>query len=264
MPVAMGFLSPEGAAVAALLALRITALVWVAPVFSSTSLAPTVKTGLTLLLVIVLWPVAASGAAGAPVEVTAPSILTELLIGLTLGLAAGIFIAAAESAGDMLAVQMGLSGANVLNPMSRTHMPVLGQFLGLFATSLILAVGGHVVILHTLGASLDVLPMGRPLDIEFGLFEVVRLGSMLLWLGLRFAAPVIAAIMIGNAALGILARTVPQLNLLMVAFPIQIGIGLFMLAATLPVIAGSFSDWPGVYQNTAGGLFEALSTDGRP
>ena len=133
-------------------------------------------------------------------SVTAPAILTELIIGVTLGLAAGIFISAAESAGDMLAVQMGLSGANVLDPMSRTHMPVLGQFLGLFATSMILALGGHVVVLHTLGASLEALPMGRPLDIDFGLFEVVRLGSMLLWLGLRFAAPVIAAIRSAKAA----------------------------------------------------------------
>jgi len=263
MPFGPGIFSPEGATVAALLVLRITALVWMAPVFSSRTVPATVKTGIILLLVVILWPSAMSFA-GPSLSVSAPAVLSELLIGLTLGLAAGIFIAAAEAAGDMLAVQMGLSGANVLNPMTSTQMPVLGQFLGLFATALILAVGGHVTILHTLGASLQVLPPGGPLDLEVGLTEVLGLGSTMLWLGLRFAAPVIAAIMISNVALGILARTVPQLNLLMVAFPIQIGVGLFVLAATLPLMADSFRDWPGIYQGMAGGLLEALATDGRP
>lgn len=263
MPFATGFFSPEGATVAALVALRITALIWIAPVFSSRTVPATVKTGITMLLVVVLWPTAMS-AAGPAAEVSAPAILSELLLGLTLGLAAGIFIAAAEAAGDMLAVQMGLSGANVLNPMSSTQMPVLGQFLGLFATALILAGGGHVIIIHTLGASLEVLPPGGPLELELGLTEVLRLGSTMLWLGLRFAGPVIAAIMISNVALGILARTVPQLNLLMVAFPIQIGVGLFVLAATLPVLADSFGDWPGVYQGMAGGLLDSFAVDGRP
>lgn len=263
MPFAPGIFSPEGATVAALLVLRITGLVWMAPVFSSRTVPAMTKTGIVLLLLVVLWP-SAMTVAGPSVTVSAPAVLSELLIGVTLGLAAGIFIAAAESAGDMLAVQMGLSGANVLNPMSSTQMPVLGQFLGLLATALILAVGGHVMILHTLGASLQVLPPGGPLDLEPGLREVIGLGSTLLWLGLRFAAPVIAAIMISNVALGILARTVPQLNLLMVAFPIQIGVGLFVLGATLPLMADTFRDWPGIYRGMAGGVIEALAPDGGP
>ena len=72
----------------------------------------------------------------------------------------------------------------------------------------------------------------------------------------------IAAMMIGNAALGILARTVPQMNLLMVAFPIQIGIGLFMLAVTLPLIASAFAGWPASYESLAEGVVEALIPEG--
>jgi flagellar biosynthetic protein FliR len=260
MPNGLDVLSPDGAAVAALLLVRVTGIVWIAPVLSARSLPMAAKTALSVLFVLLLWPVALPHAG---VEVTTVTVLSELLIGLSLGLAASIFIAAAESAGDMLAVQMGLSGANVLDPMSHTQLPVVGQLLGLFVTAMILAVGGHVAILQTLGASLDVLPLGGSIDVDEGILAVVGLGSTLLLLGLRFAAPVIAAMMIGNAALGVLARTVPQMNLLMVAFPVQIGIGLFVLAATLPLIAAPFADWPEAYGSIAEGLVGALLLDGR-
>lgn len=257
----IGIFSPEGASIAALLALRVTGLVWVAPVLSARSFPAGAKTALSVLLVLILWPTAMTQA-GTPMSVS--TVVSELLIGITLGLSAAVFIAAAESAGDMLAVQMGLSGANVLDPMSSTQLPVVGQFLGLFATAMILALGGHVLIIETLGASLGVLALGAPIDVAGGLVQVVELGSTLLWLGLRFASPVIAAMMIGNAALGILARTVPQMNLLMVAFPVQIGIGLFMLAVTLPMFASVFMDWPDAYGGLAGGVLDALSLEGRP
>ena len=248
--------TPAGATVAALLAMRVTGLVWTAPVFSARVVPGSVKAAITVLLVILLWPVAMLS--GNTVSFTVGTALSELLTGLTLGVGAMIFVAAAESAGDMLAVQMGLSGANVVDPMSQTQLPVLGQFLGLFVTSLILASGAHLVILEALAASLELLPVAAPIDATAGAMETVKLGSTLLWLGLRFAAPVVAAMMIGNAALGVMARTVPQLNVLMVAFPVQIGIGLFVLAATLPILASSFVGWDLEYRELAGGLLESL------
>ncbi len=249
--------TPGGATVAGLTAIRISGVMWTAPVLSARSLTPQLKSALLLLLVILMWP-AAMATSGA-VEFSASAVLAEALIGLTLGLGAAIFVGAAESAGDMLAVQMGLSGANVVNPMSQTMMPILGQFLGLFVTALILASGGHVVILAALAQSIEVLPTGAPIDIDEGIRTVVDLGATLLWLGVRMAAPVIAAMMIGNATLGVLARTVPQLNVLMVAFPVQIAIGLFVLGATLPLITKSFVGWDATYGDLANGLLESLT-----
>jgi flagellar biosynthetic protein FliR len=72
-------------------------------------------------------------------------------------------------------------------------------------------------------------------------------GSIVFARGLQFAAPVVAAIMLTNVGLGILARTVPQLNVLMMAFPIQIALGLATLGVTLPYIAVGQSDWSSDY-----------------
>jgi len=248
--------TPGGAAVAGLLAIRISGVIWTAPVLSMRSLTTQLKSALIVLLVILMWPSAL--AASPAVEFSASAVLGEALIGLTLGLGAAIFVGAAESAGDMLAVQMGLSGANVLNPMSSTMLPILGQFLGLFVTALILASGGHVVILAALSQSIEMLPAGAPINIDDGIKSAVGLGATLLWLGLRMAAPVVAAMMIGNATLGVLARTVPQLNVLMVAFPVQIAIGLFVLGATLPLNTKSFVGWDATYGALANGLLESL------
>lgn len=250
---------PEGASVAALLVMRLAGLVWTAPVFSAQVIPAPVKTVVTLLLTVLLWPIAM--VAGPTAEFTVATVVSELLIGATLGLGAAIFVAAAESAGDMIAVQMGLSGANVLDPLSHTQMPVLGQLLGLTVTTMILATGGHLAMLHALTLSLDALPTGGPIAAAEGAMAVVRLGGTLLWLGLRFAAPVVAAMMIGNVALGVMARTVPQLNVLVVAFPVQIGIGLFVLAATLPMLAVGFESWDVSYEGVVGPLLESLSPD---
>lgn len=242
----------------ALLAMRVTALVWSAPIFSSQVLPMHLKAAISVLLVVILRPAAVMSA---PDDLTLSIglVFSELAVGLTLGLAGAIFVGAAEAAGDMLAVQMGLSGANVVDPMTRTQLPVLGHFLGLFAITLILATGGHLIILKALATSFDIVPIGSTVDFAQGTLGVVRLGSQLLWLGLQFASPVVAAMMVGNVALGILARTVPQLNVLMMAFPLQIGIGLFVLAAALPMIATAFSGWGDQYSELTSGLLDGLA-----
>jgi flagellar biosynthesis protein FliR len=252
----MEMLTPAGATVAALLALRVSALVWTAPILSARVVPARVKSAIVVLLVLLIWPAAMAHGAGA--RMTAGAILGELMIGVMLGIGATLFIGAAESAGDMLAVQMGLSGANVVNPMSRTQLPVIGQFLGLFVTALILAGGGHLYIINALSTSVSLLPVGGPIDVQSGTMAAVGLGSTLLRLGLQFAAPVVASMMLGNVTLGVMARAVPQLNVLMVAFPVQIGIGLVMLATTLPLIARALTDWGDAYGVLSNGLMRAL------
>jgi len=240
------FLAPGGTAAAALLLFRVTGIVAVAPVFSARVIPLQWKAAFTALLVLLLLP-AAAASGGPELQVTPAALAAELVVGFTLGFAAGILIHAAEVAGDFIAVQTGLSGANLLDPLSETQMPVLGQFLGLTAMTSFLVVGGHRVVLETLGLSVEAVTPGSGIEVE-GLRTLVETGSHLFLLGLRMAAPVIAAVTIGNVALGVLARTVPQMNILMTAFPLQIGIGLLMLAATLPLVAWLVMGWPGQYR----------------
>ncbi len=245
----------------ALVSLRLTGVVMTAPMFSARLLPVRVRTAALVILTLAMLPAALAHAVPAP-RVTPATLVGEAIIGVILGLGAAIFVGAAESAGDFLAVQMGLSAGNVLDPLSNTQMPVVGQLLGLFVLALILAIGGHLVMLGALSRSFELLPAGARLDFASGLVGAVGMGTHLFLLGLRFAAPVVAAMMIGNAAMGITARAVPQLNILMVAFPVQIAIGLLVLTVTLPIIATFMSGWNEGYVDVVSGVLERLAFAG--
>jgi flagellar biosynthesis protein FliR len=253
------FLSPGGTSAAALLLFRITGLLLVAPMFSARFLPLQLKAAFTVLLVMLLLP-SALATAGAGAQVTPEAMVGELVVGFTLGFAAGILVHAAEVAGDFIAVQTGLSGANLLDPLSQTQMPVLGQFMGLAALTAFLAVGGHRVVLESAALSMQVIPPGAGIHPD-GILPLVETGSRLFALGLRMAAPVIAAVTIGNVALGVLARTVPQMNVLMTAFPLQIGIGLLVLSASIPLMGGLFTAWPTQLQELGDALLIQMAPD---
>ena len=230
----------------ALLLFRLGGLFLVAPVLSAAVVPMRVKTALVLLLSLLLLP-GGTGLAAEDLAFSPAVVVSELCVGLMLGLGAAVFVGAAEVAGDMMAVQMGLSGASIVDPLSRNQIPVLGQLLGLTALLLILAVDGHLYMVSALHRSFEVMPIGDTLRPEGLAANAVHVGSALFLLGVKFAGPVIGALMIGHVALGILARTVPQMNVLMMAFPLQIAIGLLVLGLTLPAVATSFVGWPDAY-----------------
>ena len=235
-------LTTGGAATFILLAMRIGGLVLIAPVFSSKQVPMKLRTTIIVIFSIVLVPVARAHAHIVP-QITPLTFLSETVIGFGLGLGTAIVIGAASAAGDMMSVQMGLAGASVLDPMTNIQVPVLGQFMTAFVTLLVFSTGGHLVMLNGLGSSLEVLPVGSIPDIGAGALAMAKMGGQLLSLGVMFSAPVMAATMLCNVALAILTRAAPQLQIITVAFPLQIIAGLFTLAAGLSLTAVWFAGW---------------------
>jgi flagellar biosynthesis protein FliR len=233
-------------AVLTLFGARVSGLVMVAPVFSARNVPVMVKTSLVVLFTILLQPVAMAFRPTPPL-ITPGTILGEILVGFAIGLGAAVLVGAAEAAGELLAIQIGLSGAAIVDPLTNSQGPALGPFMQLFVLTILLGLDAHLVMLDAVASSVQHLPVGSTLDLSGGAASMVSLGSTLFALGLRFAAPVVAAVLIANVALAVLSRVAPQLNILSVAFPIQIAIGLFALAASLPFIARWFGGWQGAY-----------------
>lgn len=254
---AFDLFAPGSAPVLALFGARVGGLVLVAPVFSARTVPVTVRTGILVLLAVLLQPVAMTHVGAVP-ALTPAALLSETLIGFAIGMGAAIFVGAAEAAGELLAIQIGLSGAAIVDPLSQTQGPALGQFLNLYAIALLLALNAHLVMLDSLAASLRHVPVGSAIDLRAGAASLVSLGSTLFALGLRFAAPVVALVLIVNVALAVLSRAAPQLNILSLAFPVQIGLGLFAFAASLPVIALWFQGWDAAYDGVLTRLFESF------
>lgn len=252
-------LAPGSAETLVLLFLRVGGMVLVAPVFSTKAVPVSVRTALTLLLAVLLHPLAMAQHAGA--HVTPETFISETLVGFGLGLGAALLVGAASVAGDLMGIQIGLSGAAILDPINNSSENVLGTFGNLFAVTLLLAVDAHLVMIDAVGKSLALVPIGGGIH-SAGLLAMVKSGSVLFGLGLQFAAPVVAAVLVANTALAILSRAAPALNLLSVAFPIQIGVGLFALAASIPFIGAFYRGWSGVYAGTIDHVFAALTRGG--
>jgi flagellar biosynthesis protein FliR len=257
----MDLLAPGSATALVLLGFRVGGMVLIAPVFTSRVLPTSVRTAVLVLLAWLLHPVAHASAAG-PIAITPAAALSETLIGLSIGLGAAMLVGAAEAAGELLAVQMGLSGAASLDPLTQVSVPVLGQFTSLFAITLMLSVDGHLVMLDAVAESLRFLPVGSELNLGAGLSAMVATGSTLFVLGLRFAAPVLAVVLLANVALAVLSRAAPQLNVLSIAFPLQIGLGLFALAAAIPTIGAFYLGWSTVYHEMLGRTLGAFAGGG--
>lgn len=241
-----------------LLGARVGGLIMIAPVFSTKAVPVKVRTVVILLLTALLQPLALAHTGAAP-AITPATFVGETLVGFALGLGAAILVGAADTAGEFLAMQIGLSGAAILNPLSNEQGPALGMLMNMFAVALLLSLDAHLVMLDALAASVREVPVGAPLDLRAGMGAMVSTGTALFSLGLRFAAPVIAAVLIGNVALAVLGRAAPQLNILGVAFPVQIAIGLFTLAASLPFIATWFTGWQSAYTTMLSHVMGALT-----
>lgn len=249
--------APGTGSLLALFGARMSGLMLVAPVFSARTVPSMVKAGLVVLLTLLLAPAAQAHAAQMPM-LTPAGVMGEVLVGFAIGLGAALLVGAAEAAGELMAIQIGLSGAAILDPSSNTNVPALGQLMQLTALALLLNLDLHLVMLDAVAASARVIPVGSPVDAATGAHELVRAGATLFLLGLRFAAPVVAAVLIANVALAVLSKAAPQLNVLQVAFPIQIAIGLAALAASIPLVATFFSGWTGPYDELVGRVLEAM------
>lgn len=253
--------APGSVAVLALFGARVGGLVLVAPVFSARIVPVTLRTAVLVVITALLSPVAMTHVSTPP-ALTPAAFVSETLVGFAIGMGAAIFVGAAEAAGELLALQIGLSGAAVMDPLTQTQGPALGQFLNFYAVALLLALNAHLVMLDALAASLRHVPVGSVVDIQAGAASLVSLGSTLFALGLRFAAPVVALVLIGNVALAVLSRAAPQLNILSLAFPVQIGLGLFAFGAALPMIALWFQRWDSAYDGVLTRLFESFAAGG--
>lgn len=159
-------------------------------------------------------------------------VLKEALIGLTIGIIAFMVMSAIQVAGGLIDFQMGFAIANVIDPQTGTQSPLMGQFFNSLALLLLLAVNGHHVLLDGVFYSYQFLPIDQ-LWPSFGSERVAEhvLKTMAAVFGISFqmAIPIVATLFLVDLALGITARTVPQLNIFVIGFPIKIGVGFLVL-----------------------------------
>jgi flagellar biosynthetic protein FliR len=134
--------------------------------------------------------------------------------------------------------QMGLGLANMLDPQSGQQVSIISNFQYILAVLLFFAVHAHHWFIYAMAQSLLMIPLlSSTVPTSMMAFLVVTLGKVCV-AAIQIAAPVIAALLLANVGMGIVARLVPQMNMFILSFPVTIGVGLIMLAGALPYYIG--------------------------
>lgn len=181
-------------------------------------------------------------------------VIKEALVGLLLGFVASLIFSAIQIAGAMIDLQMGFAMANLVDPQSGVPMPVTSNLKLLLAMLFFLAIDGHHQLIRGVLASYQLIPLGQAdfLGVEMTADWLARFFAQSFFIALQISAPMAAALFLVDLAIGIIARTVPQMNFFVIGFPLKM---LFGIAVMLLVIPGFFAVLVWLFQH----MFEAMS-----
>ena len=166
-----------------------------------------------------------------------PAVATELLVGHVIGYGASLPMIGMQVSGRVVDQQLGTALGGVFNPELDEQTGVIGQFYFILALALFLILDGHRVMVHILVGSFDTIPLGafRP-DLRLLDLLVALLGAMF-DLAIRVAAPLLCLIFLETLAMGFIIRTVPQINILSIGFPLRIMVGVGLLVGAIGINA---------------------------
>ncbi|MBN1106938.1 MAG: flagellar type III secretion system protein FliR [Deltaproteobacteria bacterium] len=214
--------------------MRVSMVLFLLPLFGAGGVPALWKAGLSFLLAAILTPVVPPPARlpGSLPEVIL-GLGSECILGLFLAFGARILLSSVQLAGQFMSFQMGFSMARAIDPVTGEQSTSLSQFLYLFTLLIFFAIDGHHMLIRALAASFTLVPLNT-FTLSRSLSEALISASVQMFLvGLKIAAPIMIALFLSNLCLGIVARTVPQVNILMIGFPLNIGIGLIFFGLTL-------------------------------
>ncbi|MDR1936088.1 MAG: flagellar biosynthetic protein FliR [Candidatus Accumulibacter sp.] len=218
---------------------RVLALLSAAPPFNNASLPTRVRLMLGLAITLALAPglggpgmlPAVPPASGAGLLILAE----QMLIGYAMGFSMRLIFSAIDLAGNAFSIQMGLGFATSYDPTNSSQTPVVSELLGIVVLLMFIGINGHLMILSTLAQSFQALPIGA-LPHSASWANLANAGAIIFSSGLLLALPIVVALLITNTALGVLGRVSPQLNIIVIGFPVTITLGFSALYVCLPYL----------------------------
>ena len=238
------FIDTSRVLVFALVLTRVSGIVISAPVFGGGSIPLQFRALFSFALAILIMPSQWMLYVDEPTSIAGfvPLIAAELLIGLTIGLGVNMFFTAMYLAGDMIGRIGGLTSAQLFDPSSGEQIPVLGSFLHLLAVTVFACVGGLRILMAALLDTFETLPVGSGLVRVSAAESMITIVSVTFSLGFRIAAPAMVGILVAMTVMGVLGRTLPQLNLMSVGFGINTIIMFTILFLTIGTAMWCFQE----------------------
>jgi flagellar biosynthetic protein FliR len=217
---------------------RVSAFFLLVPVFSWEAIPVRIRVSAAFLLAVFFSMITPVAMDSRHISAMQAVLLTanEVVYGLALGLVVYVLFSVVKLSGHIIEQEMGLSMAEVLDPLTGEPGQPVGSMLEMIFIILFLAANGHHLFLLIIQRSYEVFPPGHTPAISALLGGVIESGSVMLTAGLRLAGPVVAGLLIVLIALAILARVVPEMDIFFISFPLRIGLGLLLIAMFVPLI----------------------------
>ncbi|MDB5547897.1 MAG: flagellar biosynthetic protein FliR [Tardiphaga sp.] len=238
-------LLPALAAAFMLVFARIGAMVMLLPGFGETNIPVRIKLGIALLLTLVILP-AHRGAYQIDMQSMSSLIVLaihEIVIGIVLGATARVTLAALQTAGSVIAQQLGLGFVTAIDPTQGQQGLLIGNFLTLLGVTLLFATDTHHLIIAALSDSYKIFAPGEVMSSGDVAALATRAFAAAFKLGMQLAAPFIVFGLVFNVGLGVLARLMPQMQVYFVGVPLSIMIGFVIFAAVLATMMGTYMDY---------------------
>lgn len=236
----LSYLSDKNVLAFFLLFARMSGLMVFFPFFMQTQIPANIKVILSLFLTIFLYPLAKVAPAVDNNAFIVIGLLSEVLFGLICGLILQLVFAILMMAGEQIAFVMGFTMANVMDPTTGTNMPVIASFLNLLCILTFLALDGHHMVLIFMSKSLGFIPLGGFMPGQ-NVFKYLNQGALNIFiLGFSMAFPILAVSLLSDVIFGMLMKTMPQFNLLVIGYPIKIALGFAVLTAILLAMMETF------------------------
>ena len=221
-----------------LVLIRVSVVIFLFPVFASPMFPVRVKAALALILALLLYTIVPVNPVSLPADAVGVMVLmvSELLIGLTLGFSVRLLFSAAQLGGQLISFQMGFAIINVFDPQTGSQSSIIDQIAFWVIFLVFLLLNGHHAFIASLVESFESLPLGA-VRLKGPLIQALigMLADMFV-LGLKISSPALAALLFASAGFGICAKFAPQMNILIAAFPLKIIVGLLFFGLSLQII----------------------------
>lgn len=219
---------------------RVTAVLMTMPILGTKMLPARIRLYAALAITVVIVPGLPPLPEIDPLSLRGVLLCAEqVIVGALFGLALQMLFQAFVVAGQIIAVQMGMAFASMVDPANGVNVTVVSQFMTMLVSILFLLMNGHLVVLEVMTESFTTLPIGSALMVNH-FWEMAGRMSWVLGAGLLLVLPAITALLVVNIAFGVMTRAAPQLNIFSIGFPLTLVLGLAIFWVTLADIFSQY------------------------
>jgi len=214
---------------------RWAGMIMLAPVFAARGVPSYVRLGLAASLSVIIYPLISAGKPVIPIELLPyiAVVLKEVMVGLVIGFVIYTMTAVLQGAGQLIDFQMGFTMGAAIDPVYGVQTPMMGNFQMVLATMLLLATNSHHFLIAAMVKSYAYIPI-NPSNLPSHYTFYAQLVGNVFALAIQIAMPVFGALLVSDVGVGLLSRTVPQINIFSIVFPVKIIFGLVILYLSIP------------------------------